>query len=517
MVSENENTTIRARTIAIVGAGPSGVIVAKYLRAEKAFDRIVLFEQRSRAGGIWTYTGDQRDENLFSIPQENPLQGQQEPEWRPKSRVSNGHNETNGSAGQQDEPSFLSPMYEKLETNIPRGLMGFQDFDWPVDSQLFPKHETVLQYIENYGRDVQDLVQYETQVVDVVPASSSNTGSWMVTGKNLRTKEERQEEFDAVIVANGHFIVPYIPDIPNIREWNKLHPGRISHSKYYRRPEEFEGKKVIVVGNSASGSDISNQLTPFCKLPLLWSTRSESMFSKSHGEPDTRRQQVRPIAKFLPDSRGVQFDDGTVEHDIDAVVFATGYFYNLPFLDNVQPALITDGSHVHHTYQHLFYHPRPTLAFLTLNQRVTPFPLAEAQAAVLSRVYAGRLALPSTQHMRAWEASVEAEMGNGRNFHLLPFPKDGNYINAMSLWALSADTRAGLENAGKGKVPPIWGEWEFWGREHFPKIRQAYGMLGESRWNVKDIKELGFDFDDYLRERGEVGEEGVVKNGETII
>lgn len=512
-----EDIAIRARTIAIVGAGPSGVIAAKYLRAEKAFDKIVLFEQRSGPGGIWTYTGDQRDENLFSIPQENPHQGQQNPDWRRKNHISNGVGITNGSNDPHDEPSFLSPMYEKLETNIPRGLMGFQDLDWPEDSQLFPKHETVLQYIKEYGRDVQDLVQYESQVLNVVPTGPSNTG-WLVTSKNIRSKEQRTEEFDAVIVANGHFIVPYIPNMPQIKEWTKLHPGRISHSKYYRRPEEFEGKKVIVVGNSASGSDISNQIAPYCEQPLLWSTRSESLFSKSHGVADHRRQEVRPIARFLPESRGVQFEDGSISNDIDAIVFATGYFYNLPFLEDVEPKLITDGSHVNYTYQHLFYHPRPSLSFLALNQRVIPFPVAEVQAAVLARVYAGRLPLPSLSTMQAWESSVEAEMGNGRNFHLLPFPKDGNYINTMARWALSADTPNAAGNAAIGKAPPLWGDWEFWAREHFPKIRQAFGKLGDDRFRVREVKELGFDFEEFLREKNKGrDEEELVQNGETII
>jgi cation diffusion facilitator CzcD-associated flavoprotein CzcO len=60
----SEKVSLKARSIAIVGAGPSGVIAAKYLKAEKAFDKIVLFEQRSKSGGIWNYTGDRKDRSL---------------------------------------------------------------------------------------------------------------------------------------------------------------------------------------------------------------------------------------------------------------------------------------------------------------------------------------------------------------------------------------------------------------------------------------------------------------------
>lgn len=510
-------TRLRAQTIAIVGAGPSGVTAAKYLKAEKAFEQIVLFEQRSKPGGIWTYTDDQINEDIFSIPQTNPHQGLQKPDWKPTEHATNGSNRQNANSRDHDSqiPSFLSPMYEKLETNIPRGLMGFQDLDWPSDTQLFPKHQTVLKYVEDYGRDVQNLVQYETQVTDVVPADRRADCAWNVSTRNVRTGEEREQTFDAVIVANGHFIVPYLPDIEGIKEWDQQYPGSISHSKYYRRPEDFEGKKAIIVGNSASGADLSKQIASQCQKPLIWSTRSQSLFSATHGVADTTRQEYPPIARLIPSERSVQFEDGTIVKDIDAVVFATGYFYNLPFLENVKPALITDGSHVNHTYQHIFYHPRPTLSFLVLNQRVIPFPLAEAQSAVIARVYSGRLPLHSPAAMQAWELATQEEMGNGRNFHLLPFPKDGQYLNYMSQWAMTAEGRTGagdgwtgepLENDGQGKLPPVWGNWEFWCRENFPKIRQAFGQRGEARHQITSVEEVGFKFDEAEYRKGKCEE-----------
>jgi cation diffusion facilitator CzcD-associated flavoprotein CzcO len=464
------------------------------LRAEKAFPKVVLFEQRPRDGGIWNYTAEERDEDLFTVPQTNPTGKNQSPIWKPASM--NGH-PTNGAVGTAKDPAFVSPMYERLETNIPRGLMGFKSLDWPHDSQLFPKHQTVLKYIEDYGRDVQDTVRYGTQVTNVTPNTDDATTSWSVTSRNLQTSTDMTETFDAVIVANGHFITPYIPDIPNIAEWNTAHPGLISHSKYYRRPEEFAGKKVIVVGNSASGADISNQIASHCTLPLLWSSKSTNLFV-SATPTDPRRRELPPIKQFNLATRGVEFEDGTIEDTIDAIVFATGYFYSLPFLSNITPALVTDGSRVNNTYKHLFYAPRPTLSFLALPQRVIPFPTAEAQAAVLARVYSGRLSLPPVSEMQQWEKEREKE-APGRAFHLLPFPKDGENINELSKWALSAPRREGLENEGKGMVPPVWGEWEFWCRENFPKIRQAFGKLGEKRFTTRTLEEVGFSFEAYQR------------------
>jgi cation diffusion facilitator CzcD-associated flavoprotein CzcO len=425
---------------------------------------------------------------MFQVPQIDPSGKNQDPEWR---QNSNGLDSTKAIA------SFLSPIYERLETNIPRGLMGFQKFDWPKDSQLFPKHETVLQYIQDYGKDIEDLVQYETQVMNVEATDASRDGQWNVTTRKLRDNTERDEVFDAIIVANGHFIVPYLPEIPGVKEWNAQYPGAILHSKYYRRPEDFSGKKVVVIGNSASGSDISTQICQYSSNPLIWSTRSPSIFSPTSS---SLKREVPPIKEFLIENRAVEFEDGTIETDIDTVLFATGYLYSLPFLENVRPKLITDGSHVNHTYQHLFYAPRPTLSFLALNQRVIPFPLAEAQSAVLACVYSGLLSLPSLSIMQWWEWKVQEELGNGRNFHLLPFPKDADYINEMSSWAITSFFPDG-ENGCRGKWPPIWRNWEYWCRENFPAIRVAFTSLGEKKAEVTTLEEVGFDYEEHLKRK----------------
>ncbi len=415
----------------------------------------------------------------------------QEPLWHD---ASSNPGRINGIHGNKPDASFISPIYERLETNIPRGLMRFPDLDWPQDSQLFPQHETVLQYITDYAKDVHALVQYSTQVFKVEPADQDYGGRWTVSTRDLHTNSCNDEVFDAVIVANGHFNVPYVPHVPGIERWRERYPGSISHAKYYRRPEDFSGKKVIVVGNSASGYDISTQISHFAQSPLLWSSKSPTQCAPA---PSPSKRELPPIVEFLTETRGVQFADRTVESDIDAIVFATGYFYSLPFLENIYPKLITDGSHVHHTYKHLFYTPRPTLSFLALPQRVVPFPLAAAQAAVLARVYSNRLPLPPLATMLAWESTVVSETrGDGRAFHLLPFPKDGEYINEMARWAMSAEARQGLEEGGRGKPAPVWDEREFWCRERCPAIRRSFVARVEGRKKVRALEEVGFRFEE---------------------
>jgi cation diffusion facilitator CzcD-associated flavoprotein CzcO len=368
--------------------------------------------------------------------------------------------------------------------------MGFSDLPWPETAQLFPKHAEVQKYIEDYSQDIRHLIQFETQVVDL---QQKQSGGW-----NLKTQpitrstnnpEPETHHFDAIVLANGHFNIPYIPQVPGISAWNAAHPGTITHSKFYRLPEQHVGKKVIIVGNSASGIDIAGQIAPFSNPPLLISSKSESYLQS--GETPSNQLDKPPIAKFIPKDRTVEFEDGSRESHVDAVLYCTGYFYSFPFISNLSPQLTTTGERVENLYQHLFYRPDPTLALPVLNQKVIPFPFAEAQAAVVARVFSGRLELPSEKEMEEWERREVEEKGEGRGFHVLKFPKDAEFINMMRDWALSAEGEDGVV----GKQPPHWGEKEFWTRERFPAIKKAFQGFGEERHEVRTLAEVGFDFE----------------------
>lgn len=230
-----------------------------------------------------------------------------------------------------------------------------------------------------------------------------------------------------------------------------------------------------------------------CKWPLLVSERSESFLLR---DPSPSREERTEIVEFIVQDRAVRFADGKVEKDIDNVLFCTGYFYDFPFLNSLEPPLIDDGTHVKNLYQHMFYRPNPTLAIPTLQQRIIPFPMAEAQAGVISRVWSDRLSLPSQTDMKAWEDNVYTETSGGRDFHILRFPKDADYINEMHAWAMSAE-----ETVSRGKEPPYWGEREYWERERFAAIKKAFQDRGENRHGVKSIEELGFSFEQYKKEK----------------
>jgi len=394
--------------------------------------------------------------------------------------------------GKESGPIFTTPMYEGLESNLPKSLMCYSDKPFSSESPLFIPREGVCQYLEEYAEDVKSLIQFETQVLDIgLRSIKPNPDVWTVKYQNLRSGTEMSAVYDAVAVCIGHYNVPYVPDIPGIREWNEAFPGRLSHSRYYRRLEDFTDKKVIVVGNSASGVDIATQISAVAKPPVLVSSRSES-FLVSTG---AGKEEVPEIVEFLPPSEAVcavRFKDGRIEDGVDAVLFCTGYLYSYPFLPSLHPKLISNGFRVQNVYQHMFYIEHPSLAFVLLPFRIMPFPMSEAEAGVIARVWSGRLQLPAPEAMYRWEDDRINNKGVGTSFHALNFPEDLDHHNNLHDWAAQTDK-------GLGKMAHKWNEKERWTRQRFPAIKKAFADRGELRHEVRTIEELGFDYEAWLR------------------
>ncbi len=453
----------------------------RYLLAEDYFDTIDVFEQQASFGGVWNYSNDPI--GRMDIPQTNPHQPLDDPIWHSIS-------DQLGTVKSAQHATFVSPMYEHLETNIPHSIMEFPDLPSLEDHQLFPSREAVMHYLEDYGEDVRHLVSFQTQVVDI---DQKRSGAHQVWLKDLRTDTVYEKTYDAIVVANGHYSVPRLPNIKGIKEWNHVNSGIISHTKFYRRPGPFANKRVIIVGNAASGTDIASQIGTVCKNPLLMSQRSESILAYATGY----KEDLPEIAEFLPNSHGtraVRFVNGRVEEDIDAVLFATGYYYSFPFLSKLESRLISTGERVQHIYRHLFYIDNPTIAFIGLPSKIIPFRTAQGQAAVVARVWADRLELPSILEMRKWEEDVVAKKGDGRAFHVLSFPEDFDYHNELVDWASCATGR-------EGKMPMRWSANETWARERFPAIKKAFADKGDARHGIKTLQELGFDYSAWLKEQ----------------
>lgn len=137
---------------------------------------------------------------------------------------------------------FASPVYDFLETNIPHTLMNYSDLKFPEESSLFPRHQVVKRYLDDYAAPLKPFIALSTQVLSVNKVSVGSRRVWEIQTRNIETKKTATSLFDAVLVASGHYNDAFIPDIPGLEAFRETHPGSILHSKFYRSPEQYRDK-----------------------------------------------------------------------------------------------------------------------------------------------------------------------------------------------------------------------------------------------------------------------------------
>lgn len=110
--------------------------------------------------------------------------------------------------------------------------------------------------------------------------------------------------------------------------------------------------------------------------------------------------KVKPTVKELTETSAI-FEDGTVEEKIDVIVFATGYTFSFPFLED---ALVKVEDKMVSLYKYMFppHLEKSTLACIGLIQPLgSIFPTVELQARWATRVFKGLCTLPSERTMMA--------------------------------------------------------------------------------------------------------------------
>ncbi|KAK5993322.1 Thiol-specific monooxygenase [Cladobotryum mycophilum] len=448
------------KRVAIIGAGPCGLVAAKYLKAQGTFESIVVFEQNAQVGGVWNYSNLTPKE--FPVPQEDPFWGPEQSVW----------------PGGDPAPTFPSPMYDNLHANLPGSLMNFTDQKFPDDAWVFPSRESIQEYLVHYAQDIRDLIKFRHQVTRVSLVQEHGRDQWHVENQDTTDGQAFNDIFDAVVVANGHYTIPYVPSIKNIAKFQQVHPSIITHSKQYRKSDHFKGKKVVVVGNGPSGLDVAMQINQAAGKTLL----SVRHATPPHKLKHTGCEEIAEIDDFLIDQRGILLKDGSIVADIDHIVFCTGFLYGYPFLPDINHEIITIGRGVHGLYQHIFYIKNPTLVFPTLNMKSVPWPLSESQAAIFSSVWSNSLLLPPLKDMEKWARELEEKYGE--SLQVFEPRADGYYINELHEWA--------MQSSHRGKEPPRWDDEIFWQRSICDKAKIRFEEQGRK---AKTLEELGFHYE----------------------
>ncbi|CAI7678097.1 unnamed protein product [Penicillium pancosmium] len=428
-----------SKSVAVIGAGPSGAIAVDALAQEKAFHTIRVFERQEKAGGCWV----SRDE---PPPQVVDFEGL-------AARTADAPLEIPSSlpcrtpASSQDRFTD-SPVYPGLETNVDAGVMSYSQepiptvrSQWSIDRHgpetPFRHHSVIRGYVEDLftKKGHHGLVQYNTTVEQAVKEPS--TQKWILT---IRRREMNEgtlsdywwtEQFDAVVVASGHYAVPYIPAIPGLEEFSSKYPGSVEHTKHYRGPEKYGGKKVITVGASVSAADTAVSLIDTAQSPIHAVVRGRyNVFFGDDAFKHPKIQRRAPISQINAESRTVYFEDGSSESNVDNILFGTGFTWTLPFLPHVP----TRNNRVPDLYQHVFYRHDPSLVFVGAVGAGLTFKVFEWQAVAAARVLAGKATLPPVCEQEKWETERIALKGDGPAFAVVN-PDFKDYFENLRLLA----------------------------------------------------------------------------------
>ena len=258
-----------------------------------------------------------------------------------------------------------------------------------------------------------------------------------------------------------------IPEVKGLSSYIKLFPGRVVHSKGYRTPLLYKNKKVLIIGNSASGHDLTTELVSTTSLPVYQSRRSASRWDGEEPPPGIAWKPV--IKEFLPSGR-IVFEDDTYLDAVDTVIYCTGYRASFPFWNvknNGREIWDYEKNKLVKNYIHTFFHDFKTLGIVGV-PRVLTFRSFEYQAVALARLFSGRQSkdLPAVNVREKWEKDREKQRHQeNKKFH------DVEWETGETLgWLGDLYETAGLALlTGEGRVPPILGEEVRWAIEHLRK------------------------------------------------
>lgn len=445
-------------TVAVVGAGISGVTAAAHLL--KLGLSVTVFERSNIAGGVWHF--DKRVAKDPSYPSETPSNGDyrlsvpgEHAYHTPPPEASEEHSHSLVKSPSSDDAlevqfSPPGPCYAGLKNNVPTSLMVSALDPWPKGTEEITTQDNLESYIQLLARQhsVNNVTRYNTRV-DELRKGDNGTG-WVVRTVSLQRvggtlqQCEKYWDFDLVVVASGHYNLPRIPDTEGLKEWKSVFSDRVIHSKQYRKPQDYAGKNVLVVGAGVSSVDICRELGGVAnKLyqsarggrydlpPTLLPPNSERVGEVLRYTIHDGRSTEQILSPEMPIPGTVVLKDGQTLIDIHYVIMATGYIISYPFLGNIHsdstPAaeagpdlLVTsEGCMTHNLHKDIFYIQDPSLAFVGVPYHIATFSLFDFQSQVVARVFAGQAYLPTREEMRGEYDRRLRNSEIGRGFHSL--------------------------------------------------------------------------------------------------
>jgi cation diffusion facilitator CzcD-associated flavoprotein CzcO len=140
--------------------------------------------------------------------------------------------------------------YPGLTTQSPKAQYALTDFPMPDDYPEWPTGEQVQRWLAAYAERFALDVVLSTEVHAARPVSVDTDAAWEL---DLGGATER---FDRLVVANGVFCEPAVPEYPGVAEF-AVAGGRLCAGTDFHDAEDARGKHVLVVGYGKSACDVT--------------------------------------------------------------------------------------------------------------------------------------------------------------------------------------------------------------------------------------------------------------------
>jgi cation diffusion facilitator CzcD-associated flavoprotein CzcO len=402
-------------------------------------------------------------------------------------------------------PNGRSSAYQSLHIDTYRDSVSFRDMPMGEEYPDYAHHAQIRAYLDRYADafSLRERIRFQTRVEQ---AERKQGGGWRISLDDGST-----EEFDFLVVGNGHHWDPRVPEFPGSFD------GDTIHSHHYidpKTPMDFAGKRVLVCGIGNSAVDITSELSrKGVAAKVFISTRSGAWVMPKYlfGQPIGKIARTNPylpvklqrwLARPLPfiasgrmehfglphpnhnfleahptvsselllrlgsgdavakpnvtelEGDRVRFEDGSVE-EIDAIVYATGYRITFPFFD---PEFLSAPENRLPLYKRIFVPGIEDLALVGFAQTIpTLFPFVELQSKLVARYAGGDYALPSVAEM---ERTIDEDVVKHGQFAERPrhTMQIDWYVYEHDIW--HREIPAGRERAQRGMAATLAGRAE---------------------------------------------------------